>query len=131
MQWRLAIEGSVLRGFGIRKFIVLGHFGDDRGGLRTKPICSFLPPPRYFSLETGHLDGHIAKTIFISSGRTFRVLRTVRIGPKRNLRWKRDSGWPKTAIESNCSIINILFCSHSFTGAMLAPRNSISDAEQM
>ncbi|KAG8047994.1 hypothetical protein GUJ93_ZPchr0008g11649 [Zizania palustris] len=60
------VEGCVLRGFGIVNFVVFGHFRNDWGGLRAKPICGFLPPPCYLSLETGHLNGHISKTVFIS-----------------------------------------------------------------
>ncbi|KAG8050986.1 hypothetical protein GUJ93_ZPchr0009g1061 [Zizania palustris] len=95
MQRRLGIKGGVLRGFRIDRFVVFRHFRNNWDGLRAKPICSFLPPSRYFGLENGHLSGHIPKIVFISSGRIFRVLRTVGISSKLNLRWERDSGWPK------------------------------------
>ncbi|KAG8060340.1 hypothetical protein GUJ93_ZPchr0002g24443 [Zizania palustris] len=76
MQRRFIVVRGVLRGFGIVKIVVFVHFGDSWGGLRAKPVRSLLSPPRYLGLKIGHLSGHISKAIFISSGRTFRVLRT-------------------------------------------------------
>ncbi|KAG8083410.1 hypothetical protein GUJ93_ZPchr0015g6877 [Zizania palustris] len=91
MQRRFIIIRGVLRGFGITKIVVFGHFGDSWGGLRTKPVRSLLSPPRYLGLKVGHLSGHVSKAIFISSGRTFRVLRTDEIfSPKTKWRGFKD-----------------------------------------
>ncbi|KAG8069451.1 hypothetical protein GUJ93_ZPchr0005g14581 [Zizania palustris] len=76
MQRRFIVVRGVLRGFGIVEIVVFVHFGDSWGGLRAKPVRSFLSPPCYLGLKIGHLSGHVSKAIFISSGRAFRVLRT-------------------------------------------------------
>ncbi|KAG8081440.1 hypothetical protein GUJ93_ZPchr0007g3552 [Zizania palustris] len=105
MQRRLSIEGGVLRGFWIDRSVVFRHFGNNRDGLRAKPICSFLPPSRHFGLETSHLSSHITKSVFISSGRIFRVSRTVGIGLEWNLRWKRNSSGRRTAASSGSAAV--------------------------
>ncbi|KAG8076820.1 hypothetical protein GUJ93_ZPchr0006g41538 [Zizania palustris] len=92
MQRRFIVIRGVLRGYGIIKIVVFGHFGDSWGGLRAKPVRSLLSPPRYLSLKIGHLSDHVSKAIFISSGRTFRVLRTGMISSNRNGGWRSGSG---------------------------------------